>query len=378
LGARALADRLFLDAVGIEGGGYHLMCMALRQSELGSLMGRALDEGEREARRVSSRVARFQMNHARAHHQLLFGSLVTAESRAREGLVIAGESGLLLRELSMLALLCEILIERGGLDEAEERIADRPLAPALERVIIAPDFLAIRGAVRRLRGRHDEAERDMRLAVSLLDQWGWRSPLKARAALWLAELLGDRGDREEALEWLAREEATARRQGTPGTLGTVLRLRGRYTEGEAGLELLRDAERAVATSDLQLERAWAQFDLGAALRRARQRSEAREPLRAALDLAGRIGAARLADAAREELLATGARVSRETRSGPEALTPSERRVAELAMSGLSNKEIAETLWVSRKTVEVHLGHAYAKLQIRSRAQLAGALGHEAA
>ncbi len=147
---------------------------------------------------------------------------------------------------------------------------------------------------------------------------------------------------------------------------------------DVAAELLRQGAHETGASELQLEHAWAQFDLGAALRRSRARAEAREPLRAALDLADRIGAARLATLAREELLATGARVARDSRSGPEALTPSERRVAELAMSGMSNKEIAEALWVSRKTVEVHLGHAYAKLGIRSRAQLAGALGQEAA
>ncbi len=373
MGERALDDRFFLDAVGVESGGYHLLCMALRQSELGDLMGRAVEAGELEARRLGSRAAQFYMEHARAHHHLLFGSLIAGEAHAREGLAISEEAGLTLRELSFVALLGEILIERDMLDEAAVRLADRPFPPALERIIIAPDFLAIRGAVRRLRGRGEEAERDMRTAVRLLDERGWRSPLKARAALWLAELLGDRGDRDEALELLAREEATTRRAGTDGTLGTVLRLRGRYTAGDEGLELLREAVRRVSGTQLQLEQAWAQFDLGAALRRARQRSEAREPLRAALDLADRIGAARVGGLAREELLATGARVTRDTRSGPEALTPSERRVAELAMNGMSNKEIAETLWVSRKTVEVHLGHAYAKLGIRSRAQLAGAL-----
>ena len=72
-------------------------------------------------------------------------------------------------------------------------------------------------------------------------------------------------------------------------------------------------------------------------------------------------------------MAAGARPQRAALSGPEALTPSERRVAELAAEGLSNREIAETLWVTRKTVEVHLGSAYAKLGIRSRAQLADVL-----
>ena len=118
-----------------------------------------------------------------------------------------------------------------------------------------------------------------------------------------------------------------------------------------------------------LDLAWARHDLGAALRRARRPTDAREPLREALDAAVRIGATTLSGAAREELLASGARPRREGLTGVGALTPAERRVAELAAKGLSNREIAESLWVTRKTVELHLSKAYGKLGIRSRAQL---------
>ncbi|MDQ3768147.1 MAG: helix-turn-helix transcriptional regulator, partial [Actinomycetota bacterium] len=127
-------------------------------------------------------------------------------------------------------------------------------------------------------------------------------------------------------------------------------------------------------SELGLDLARVRFEQGAALRRAGQRAAAREPLRETVDLAARLGAEALAELGREELIATGARPRREALSGPESLTPSERRVAELAAQGLSNREVAETLWVTRKTVEVHLGNAYGKLGIRSRSQLAGALG----
>jgi DNA-binding CsgD family transcriptional regulator len=128
---------------------------------------------------------------------------------------------------------------------------------------------------------------------------------------------------------------------------------------------------------MQLEHARARHDLGALLRREGRRSEARDELRLALDLADRCGAGELAGRVREELRQAGARPRRAAMSGPESLTPSERRVAELAARGLTNREIAETLWVSRKTVEVHLGHAYGKLGIRSRAELPAALGDRA-
>ena len=150
----------------------------------------------------------------------------------------------------------------------------------------------------------------------------------------------------------------------------ITRVRGRAL---ADVALIEQAVALLERSEMALERAWAQHDLGAVRRRANQPAAAREPLRRALDDATRIGATRLANRAREELLATGARPRREALKGPESLTPSERRVAALAADGLSNREIAETLWVTRKTVELHLGNAYGKLAIRSRKQLADAL-----
>ena len=72
-------------------------------------------------------------------------------------------------------------------------------------------------------------------------------------------------------------------------------------------------------------------------------------------------------------MVAGARPQRLAFSGVDALTASERRVAELAVRGLRNREIAEALFVSLKTVEVHLGRVYTKLGIKGRSQLAEAL-----
>ena len=129
----------------------------------------------------------------------------------------------------------------------------------------------------------------------------------------------------------------------------------------------------LAGSPAVLELARAQVELGAALRRANQRAEAREPLRAGLDLAQRCGATRLAERARSELRATGARPRREALSGRAALTASERRTAEMAAAGMSNPAIAQALFVTVKTVEGHLSGAYRKLDVRSRAELPEAL-----
>jgi DNA-binding CsgD family transcriptional regulator len=139
---------------------------------------------------------------------------------------------------------------------------------------------------------------------------------------------------------------------------------------------MEDLEEAVAT----LEGSWYRLELaralaahGAALRRARQPTEAREPLLRALELAETCGARPLESEVRTELRASGLRPRSAATSGASSLTPSERRVAELAAEGRTNKEIAQALYVTPKTVEVHLSSSYRKLDISGRRELAGAL-----
>jgi len=113
--------------------------------------------------------------------------------------------------------------------------------------------------------------------------------------------------------------------------------------------------------------------LGAALRRANRRAEARGALQAGVELAERCGGRPLAERGRVELRAAGGRSSDPSGTGSERLTVSERRVAELAADGRSNPEIAQALFVTRKTVETHLGHVYRKLEIAGRGDLPRAL-----
>lgn len=126
-------------------------------------------------------------------------------------------------------------------------------------------------------------------------------------------------------------------------------------------------------SEARLEHARALVELGATLHRAGHRSDARAPLRTGLEIADDRGARRLAEHAQHELLATGARPRRPRSSGRDALTPSELRIATLAADGLSNREIAQTLYLSLKTVEMHLSRVYRKLAIRTRHELTAAL-----
>jgi DNA-binding NarL/FixJ family response regulator len=143
--------------------------------------------------------------------------------------------------------------------------------------------------------------------------------------------------------------------------------------GAEGLALLEEAVEVLDGSGALLERARGLVELGSALRRANRRSDAREHLRQALELAHQGESVALAARAQEELMATGARPRRIALSGVESLTPSERRVAAMAAKELTNRDIAQALFVTPKTIEVHLSSVYRKLGITSRAQLAAAL-----
>jgi DNA-binding CsgD family transcriptional regulator len=190
-------------------------------------------------------------------------------------------------------------------------------------------------------------------------------PWRSAAALSLAEL----GRDDEARALAADEVRRAQSFGAPRALGIALRaqaLVGPREQRHDGLEAARDV---LASSPARLEHARVLLDLGATLRAAGQRTAARAPLLDALALAARCGATALERRARRELAAIGARPRRTNHTGADSLTPSELRVAELAAGGRTNREIAQTLFVTEKTVETHLGRSFRKLDISSRRQL---------
>ena len=194
----------------------------------------------------------------------------------------------------------------------------------------------------------------------------WRV-VAAHAALTLGRL-------DQALELARQEFAVAVRVGGAHLVIRAQRILGLCERGDAGLKRLRTAAELGLASPPRLETARALLELGAALRRSNRRAEAREPLQRAIDLALQGGARAVHERARTELAATGARPRRQRlMSGPESLTPSERRIAELAASGQSNREIGQALFVTPKTVEYHLRNVYRKLDIESRRELARAL-----
>lgn len=196
----------------------------------------------------------------------------------------------------------------------------------------------------------------------------WR-PVAARA---LARL----GRAEEALSVAEQDLERARRWGAPGPIGRALRVRAELAGGDE--EQLREAVDVLAQSAWRLERANALASLGRAVRLRRRPTDAREPLAQALEIAESCGATALARDVRTELYATGARPRTSSTTGAGSLTPSELRVAKLATEGKTNREIAQALYVTPKTVEVHLSSAYRKLGIKSRSRLAPALAGSAA
>jgi DNA-binding CsgD family transcriptional regulator len=180
------------------------------------------------------------------------------------------------------------------------------------------------------------------------------------------------GDREGAEELAVAELQLARRWGAPLGLGVSLRTLG-LVRGRTGLDLLEESVQVLTGSIARLELARSQAALGAALRRDGQRSRAREVLDEALDLAHVCGAARLAAEVGTELRTAGYRPRATPVGGVEALTLSERRVVDLAAAGHSNRGIAQTLFVTPKTVELHLTNSYRKLGIAGRGQLSDVL-----
>ncbi len=176
---------------------------------------------------------------------------------------------------------------------------------------------------------------------------------------------------------LAEEELELARSGgvTRATLRS-LRVLGLASTGTARFDVLEEAVALGADGPVRLEYLHALVDLGAAARRANRRAAVRQPLTKALELARELGVICVAERAMEEMAAGTGRRRRPRQTGTEALTPSERRVAQLAAQGHTTRQIAAELFVTPKTVEFHLHHVYRKLGIPStRAALASVL-HE--
>jgi tetratricopeptide (TPR) repeat protein len=240
-----------------------------------------------------------------------------------------------------------VAFNRGALADAVAD-AEASLAVIESNIPMHTSFFDARARLRLAEGEYEQALHELVARGRHVDAFGVRNPAifawRSQAALALLGL----GRRDEARRYAAEELALARQWGAPRALGKSLVAAGLAEGGEEGIGLLREAVAVLEPSQARLEHARALVELGSALRRANRRSESREQLRRGLELATGCGAAPLAERAETELLATGARPRRIALSGLESLTPSERRVAELAADGGTNREIAQALFARRR------------------------------
>ena len=267
------------------------------------------------------------------------------------------------------AFRIQAMLERGDVPAAADALDRCGLAAAPADKLPLAEMLYARALLRGAEGDRPAELQDLLACGRLLVRTGSHSPAaipwRSRAALACLAL----GDRDRARRLATEEVELARAFGSPRPLGIALRAAGLVEGGAAGLGLLREAVSVLESSAARLELARVLVDLGAALRRAGQRTQARTSLRRGHELAGECGADALTARAATELQASGEHARRQHARGADALTPSERRVATMAAAGLSNPQIAQALFVSLKTVETHLAHAYRKLGIRSRGEL---------
>ena len=302
------------------------------------------------------------------------GDLRAAVADLREAIDLSVAHGMLVAWPYNIGFLAHALLEQGDAEAAARVIdeGDFPEQLPVDQVHLVW-FRLYRGRLRIETGSPEPGVAELLQVGETVRLVPLDNPSSVPWRSWAAEGLRLLDRNEEARALADEELALARRWGAPHAIGASLRVLGLVEGGKEGIVLLREALEILEGSEARLEHARALVDLGAALRRANQRTEARERLREGVDLARRLGAFGLAERANEEITATGARPRKVVQTGLDALTASERRVAQLAADGMSNKEIAQTLFITIKTVEVHLSHAYRKLEISSRAQLDKAL-----
>jgi DNA-binding CsgD family transcriptional regulator len=371
LAARALARGALLDDSTADGIAYYLAAAALTLAEDLQMAEAVLAAAADDARSRGSALGLATASHFGSIAILRRGRVPAAAAAARTAL--EGERfGWRLALPSAHAVLAEALFEGGDAEGGRRQVE---LAARSGRPDAASQVahLAARARLHLASGRPRQALQDHLDCGELLRSAGAPNPAVMPWRSGAARALAAMGDRSEARRLASEELSLARDFGAPGSTGRALRALASLETGARAVEALQAAVECLEDSQTALERARALVDLGAALRRARRPRDSREPLRRGLDLAQRCGAAELAGRAMREVTAAGARPRRPALHGVEALTPRELQTSSLAAEGLSNREIAEALYVTVKTVEWHLKHSYGKLGISSRRELAAAL-----
>jgi DNA-binding CsgD family transcriptional regulator len=372
LAERALARGALLDDEKSDGLSYYLAAGALVFAGDLQTAEAALTAAIQEAQSRGSVLGFATASHGRAMTILKRGRLKDAALDARHALAVERD-GWRLGLGGARVVLAHTLIERGDLEGAERNLIAADAATS-EDDPFRLWLLSARGRLALFNGDADSALEYFLTCGELAQRAGVENPavLSWRADAGLATaVIGDWAEAERQIE---AELAMANKFGEPGAIGRTLRALGSIREPGPALETFEAAVEALQESQAALERAGALVDFGAALRRSGKRRDARGLLREGLELAERCGAQVLAARARREVTAAGARPRRVAVHGADALTTRERQVAMLAAEGFSNREIAEQLVVTVKTVEWHLKNSFQKLGVTSRTQLRDKLG----
>jgi DNA-binding CsgD family transcriptional regulator len=302
------------------------------------------------------------------------GQLLRAEADARTAIEIAVQVGTPEAAPLPAYVVVDVLIERGELAEAERLLEEHNVLTSPPHASWPRDLIGARGRLRLARGQTESGIADFTEALARIDAVGETRPdQRTRWAIWLVPVLMQAGRAEEAGVIADTALVAARGLGVPRYIARGLHASALAHADGPDIDQLQEAVSIYERIDAPLELAHALANLGTALRHRRQSADARDPLRRALDLAHACGALALAERAEHGLRAAGARPRRDRITGRDALTASEQRIAELAIEGMSNRQIAETLFITRKTVESHLEHVFRKLDVHARGQLRQAL-----
>ncbi len=327
----------------------------------------------RVARSAGSLLAERNLGIAQALTYLHTSRLSEAADSVRH--VLAAEAGASKFPLAgAAAILVDALREMDALAEADAALDRTRTTPVteIERMFL----LQAAAALNLARGRAAEALSAAQEAGHLAEAFGILNPTIVAWEPMQALCYAASGDQDRARELVHNAVEVAETFGAPRAIALTLRVRARVEGLPGASQDLARAHTVIEDSDSLLERAKVQVAYGAALHEVGRSEQARRWLRRGIDTAHNLGALRTARIGLAALVAAGGRPRRARWSGIESLTPGERRVADLASTGLSNREIAEELVVTRKTVEWHLRNAFLKLGVQSRRDLPEALNGE--
>jgi ATP/maltotriose-dependent transcriptional regulator MalT len=333
----------------------------------------ALDQAVDDARRRGSVLGFAIASTQRSGAAYLRGAIGEAEMEIRGALDAVHEAGWELGLPMTLSGLVDVLIERGRFEEASDVLDAAGMSGELPELLGFDWLLYSRGRLRLATGDRERGLVDL-VEVGARQARAGLPPVRHNWRAVTAPVLAVQGERRRAVAMAEEELEFSRGVAASRNQGMALRALGIAEGGEHGIDHLRESAALLETSPARLEQARTLVELGAALRRAGKRSEARAWLERGRALAVQCGGDVLAQRATDELTVLGVRTARKPSSGLGALTASELRVARMAASGMTNPEIAQSLFVTRKTIEKHLGNAYAKLGIATRQELPDTLG----